>query len=227
MTLTNEQIQALFAFTEKKFVKWYDLQVELVDHLAIKIEEQMTEDKSLSFEKALGNVYEKFGLFGFAHIVKEKENELKKSNNKFLWAEIKQQFRWPNIIRSLAILGMLIILILNFHLKAVYSITISLWLIDIIFFRKFTNFFSQRKTKKHLLITQNLPFASFGISLFYFQTSFTHFFEVFTKPENYSIRQLWIFIALIFTLIIFYIASRNISFTIYAKARKLYPEAFA
>ena len=37
MTLSKEQIQQLFLFTENKFVRWYDLQVELVDHLANKI----------------------------------------------------------------------------------------------------------------------------------------------------------------------------------------------
>ena len=52
MTLSTEHIQQLFSFTEKKFVRWYDLQVELVDHLANKIEAEMAADSSLSFERA-------------------------------------------------------------------------------------------------------------------------------------------------------------------------------
>ena len=85
MTLSNEQIQQLFLFTEKKFVRWYDLQVELVDHLANKIEAEMEANSTLSFERALGNVYAGFGIFGFAQIVREKEDSLRKANNKLLW----------------------------------------------------------------------------------------------------------------------------------------------
>ena len=39
--LTDEQIAALFAFCEKHLVRHYDLQVELVDHLANAIETKM------------------------------------------------------------------------------------------------------------------------------------------------------------------------------------------
>ena len=38
MELTKEQIQDLFLFTQKKMVHYYDLQIEIVDHLAEKIE---------------------------------------------------------------------------------------------------------------------------------------------------------------------------------------------
>lgn len=38
MQLTKEQIQSLFTFTKQHFVEWYDLQCELVDHLANDIE---------------------------------------------------------------------------------------------------------------------------------------------------------------------------------------------
>ena len=55
MALSKEQIQQLFSFTEKKFVRWYDLQAELVDHLANKIEAEMAADVSLTFERALNN----------------------------------------------------------------------------------------------------------------------------------------------------------------------------
>jgi hypothetical protein len=44
MTLNQEQIEALFRFCEKKSVRYYDLQVELVDHLAERIEEEMKAD---------------------------------------------------------------------------------------------------------------------------------------------------------------------------------------
>ncbi len=34
MQLTKDQIQNLYKFTKQHYVEWYDLQSELVDHLA-------------------------------------------------------------------------------------------------------------------------------------------------------------------------------------------------
>lgn len=38
MKLSAQQIDQLYAFTRQHFVEWYDLQSELVDHLANAIE---------------------------------------------------------------------------------------------------------------------------------------------------------------------------------------------
>ncbi|MDO5969467.1 hypothetical protein Q4Q35_06575 [Flavivirga aquimarina] len=38
--LTELQINKLYAFTKKRYVEWYDVQIELVDHLANGIESQ-------------------------------------------------------------------------------------------------------------------------------------------------------------------------------------------
>ena len=48
MKLTNQQIEQLFTFTRQHYVEYYDLQSELVDHLANAIEEQWKE-KSQTF----------------------------------------------------------------------------------------------------------------------------------------------------------------------------------
>jgi hypothetical protein len=40
MQLTTSQIDQLFTFTRQHYVEWYDLQSELVDHLANSIEAQ-------------------------------------------------------------------------------------------------------------------------------------------------------------------------------------------
>lgn len=39
MELTTKNIEQLYKFTKDHFVDWYDLQTELVDHLANDIEE--------------------------------------------------------------------------------------------------------------------------------------------------------------------------------------------
>ncbi|MDB0600598.1 hypothetical protein [Tenacibaculum maritimum] len=52
MKLTNNEIKALYKFTQEHYVAYYDVQVELVDHLANDIEKIWERSPSLSFEKA-------------------------------------------------------------------------------------------------------------------------------------------------------------------------------
>lgn len=95
--LSEEQIGVLFAFCEKKFVRWYDVQVELVDHLAHAIEDRMAKDPSLGFETALRNVYEGFGIFGFSRIVSERMERVYQMHRKTYYGRLKSHFRWPKI----------------------------------------------------------------------------------------------------------------------------------
>ncbi|RYE01663.1 MAG: hypothetical protein EOP50_01620 [Sphingobacteriales bacterium] len=102
MQLSPEQIETLFAFTRKKYVHWYDLQAELVDHLASRIEEECSKDSTLRFEAALRNVYAGFGLFGFAHIVQEKESQLRRSSRKLWWRTFRAYFGLPHVVLVVA-----------------------------------------------------------------------------------------------------------------------------
>ena len=60
MTLSKEQIENLYAFTRKHFVEYYDLQTELVDHMANDIEVILEKDSSLNFEQAREKAFKKF-----------------------------------------------------------------------------------------------------------------------------------------------------------------------
>jgi hypothetical protein len=224
MTLTNEQIQALFTFTEKKFVKWYDLQVELVDHLANKIEELMSEDKSLSFERALGNVYDKFGLFGFAHIVQEKENELHKRNKKLLLLEMKNQFNWPNVLRSLAILAVISTAIININVEIVAYLILILLLVDFCIFR--ISRWRKSRKQKPLLMTQILP--SFNFSSFLYTQFLLFYLNDFYK-EGFELSSVYkiTLIALLFVGYIWVFSSKSLELQMINKAKKLYPVAFS
>lgn len=107
MQLSTEQVQTLFSFTEKKGVPWYDLQVELVDHLACRIEEKMEADKSLQFGAVLEKAYKEFGLFGFGKIVQEKQSRLQRAARKLWWKELREFFTWPRIALLLLIVSAL------------------------------------------------------------------------------------------------------------------------
>ena len=70
--LSKEQIDELFKFVKSKYVRYIDLQYELVDHLASAIEVEMEQDKNLTFSAALSKVYARFPVTGFTHFVAQK-----------------------------------------------------------------------------------------------------------------------------------------------------------
>ncbi|MEO6813648.1 MAG: hypothetical protein ABI172_06930 [Ginsengibacter sp.] len=96
--ITEEQIESLFTFCKKHFVKYYDVQVELVDHLANAIEEEMQMNPEITFEKALEKVHQSFGVMGFAPLVAEKQKFAEKQSRKLFWGLLKKQFGWPKIL---------------------------------------------------------------------------------------------------------------------------------
>ena len=96
--LTTEQIDVLFIFTKKHLVEHYDVQVELVDHLANAIEAQWKTNPNISFEDALQIEFKKFGVFGFTSLVEQKQRELIKYYNKMLWREVLKFVSIPKVV---------------------------------------------------------------------------------------------------------------------------------
>lgn len=73
--LSEDQIQYLFTFCKRHYVRYFDVQMELVDHLANAVELKMKTDPKISFDCALEKVYRSFGVMGFSTIVREKEKQ--------------------------------------------------------------------------------------------------------------------------------------------------------
>lgn len=88
-------------------VPWYDLQIEIVDHLATNIEEEIAADSKLTFDLALEKVYNGFGIFGFAKIVQERQIHLAKMAKKRWWNEFLNLFMWPNAVLLVLIISLI------------------------------------------------------------------------------------------------------------------------
>lgn len=101
--LTEEQITKLFAFCRKKEIYAYDLQIEIVDHLASSIEEQWQENPELSFGWALKNATQKFGKNGLKHLEHKIRRQLHRNFNLILWKYFLQYFRWPKLVITVAL----------------------------------------------------------------------------------------------------------------------------
>ena len=96
--ISDTQISQLYKFTRSHYVEWYDLQTELVDHLANGIEMQWVEEPNLAFESALNHEFKKFGIYGFSDLIEQKSLALSKYYRKEIYRYFKDFFRLPKII---------------------------------------------------------------------------------------------------------------------------------
>jgi hypothetical protein len=124
--LTQEQIDNLFELCEFQNVYYYDVQIELVDHLASAIEAIWEIHPEMSFAEAVFQVCEQFGVdpcfnaayqsllppisgdhfkgeSGFEVIKESKEKELRRKYDHLQWKYIGEFFQLPKIILTLAI----------------------------------------------------------------------------------------------------------------------------
>jgi len=101
--LTKEQVEVLYNFCENEEVFAYDLQVEIVDHLATSIEDQWKSNPEITFEDAVENLYSKFGLKEFRELEKQMARQLKRKFNLILWRYFLEFFKLPKIIVSVVL----------------------------------------------------------------------------------------------------------------------------
>ncbi len=101
MKITPDQIQELFKFTRAHYVEYYDLQLELVDHLANGIEEQWQEKPALNFEEAKNREFKKFGVFGFEDVIIQRRKAMSKRYRGIIWRHFKDWWSLPKIIATL------------------------------------------------------------------------------------------------------------------------------
>ncbi len=131
MKLTPEHIDQLYKFTRTHYVEWYDLQTELVDHLANDIEDIWEKDPNLNFDQAKNMAFKKFGIFGFHDVIKDKSNAVSKRYRKLLWQIFKDYFKPPKIIITLLI-TIIIFSLLNLTAYKTTILITAFWIIFII-----------------------------------------------------------------------------------------------
>lgn len=139
MKLTTEHINQLYKFTRAHFVEWYDLQTELVDHLANDIEHIWEKEPNLSFDQAKNKAFKKFGIFGFQDVITDKSKAVNKRYWKAFWNIFKDYFKLPKILQLfLVTLIIFIIADLTEYKTTVFIITFwTIFIIPIIFFFKY------------------------------------------------------------------------------------------
>lgn len=108
--LTEKQIQQIHLFVKQHYVEHYDVELELVDHLANGIEQQWVIDSNITFDNALQIEFKKFGIFGFSDIIEEKTKRLTWSYIKLMFKALLGFFTFPRIVLTAALFSLLFLI---------------------------------------------------------------------------------------------------------------------
>lgn len=153
-TVTPEETKKLFEFCHRHFVYHYDLQVELVDHLASAIEEKWKTNPDLSFNEALNSTFKKFGIYGFGKIKNQKKRELRRKYNHLLWRYFIEFYRWPKILSTFVLTFALFFMfqLVENTMLIVYAYLSAITVFVIVYFFTLYKKFKIKSRKKFMLI---------------------------------------------------------------------------
>lgn len=104
MKLTEEQITYIENYIKSFDIKYYEVYMEILDHMILSVEAILEENTEISFEDAVVQAKnEGFGKKGFKGMMDEKiklaQNQARRQNNKM----IKEYFTFPKIVMTLSV----------------------------------------------------------------------------------------------------------------------------
>lgn len=150
--LTEENINQLYKFTRQHFVYHYDVQTELVDHLANDIEQIWVAQPHLTFKQARDVSFKKFGVFGFMDVVEQKQKAMYKRYWKILWRFVKEWFTFPKaVITSLLFMILFMILQNKYAFEILLISFLCLSVYDIFLLIKYRKQRKKKPEKRWLL----------------------------------------------------------------------------
>jgi lysylphosphatidylglycerol synthetase-like protein (DUF2156 family) len=221
--LTDIEIEKLFVFTKKHYVDYYDLQLELVDHLSNGIEAQWQENATLSFNDALQKEFKKFGIFGFTDLVDERRAKMCKRYNKLILTILKTYITLPKVIVSV-MLFLATYLVLSFVPYNNYIVIVLFVVPFLIMFYKTIAYRVQRKkaikVKNRIWMFEEI-ITSYGDKVFLIQI-LIQFPQSLSKPifwQNILGSSLGLF-TVSFLLVLFLLVVYIIIYVIPSKAKE-------
>lgn len=201
MKLTETQIQALYKFTRQHYVYHYDVQSELVDHLANDIEQIWVAEPHLSFEQARDKSFKKFGVFGFMDFIESKQKQMNKRYWKIIWRFMKEWFAIPKVILTLFIfISIFLLLRIPFADYIILGLLVCAMIVELIAVYKIRKKKKKNKEKTFLLEAM-IRTSKNGYSGLIFVNIFNFANLTRTDFSQYSIY-IQIGFAIVFTLLI-------------------------
>ena len=143
-TLTKEQISRLYQFTSRYFLEYYDLQTELVDHLANGIAQARIENPALSFERALRLEFRKFGISGFHKVIENHRESMNRRYLNIILEYFKTYFKLPMFLMTLTFILIYISLLPSVLGQFLYYLVVAtVW--SVFLFRMSKTWFFRKK----------------------------------------------------------------------------------
>lgn len=163
--VSSEEIKKLYQFTRKHYVEYYDLQTELVDHLANGMEEHWRENPNLSFDENLKLEFKKFGVFGFSDVVAKRKSAMEKKYWKLVGKEIKLELIKPKTLFFVLLFMVASVFTIQFVSPhwAFYGLMFLLLIISAVFFFKISaKNRKRRKNKKKIYLLEEIIMKAEG-----------------------------------------------------------------
>ncbi len=101
--LTQEQVKKLFALCEKYEVYDYDVQIEIVDHLASAIENKWEQNPKLGFGWALKQSFNNLDWRAFRKLESRLSRQMRLKFSRLLWKYFIEYFKLPKILISISL----------------------------------------------------------------------------------------------------------------------------
>ncbi len=227
--ITEAQYESLYAFCRRHYVQYYDVQIELVDHLSEAIEEKMKANPKLSFEQALDNVYAGFGIKGFADIVATRMQMVGEKCRKQKWQLFFSYFTVPKIAMTVCIYAALLLvgkfLTQDYYRGIFLSVLgVAIFIFEIIHTIQASKLFKSQK--KEMIYTSG-RLSGILSSGFFLQIFFsTRAFDL-LSPNQVKFIPFAIVSLILLIIFISILAHRDFIKQLYNSAIKQYPNAFA
>lgn len=226
MRLTHTHIEQLFKFTRKHYVYHYDVQSELVDHLANDIEDIWLAQPKLSFEDARDTSFKKFGIFGFMDVIEAKQKQMNKRYSKILWRFFKEWFTVPKVVITAGIfIAIFLVLRIQFSEYVLMGVFLGLIIYDMVslFKKRKRQKKKEKKNEKIFLLEAMIGTSRNGFT----GLALVNLFNCInlSKVSFSSLDNLWLlFVSLLatFVIILFYV----ITYVIPEKSEQLLQESY-
>lgn len=226
MKLTENQIDELYKFTRQHYVYHYDVQSELVDHLANDIEQIWIENPNLSFDDTRDKSFKKFGIFGFMDVIDAKQKQMNKRYWKIILRFAKEWFTVPKIIITIGVFFVFFMLLQIQYSEYIFLATLLILLtleMRMIYLVRKSQKEKDTKKEKIFLLESMIGGAKNGFTGFTFINLFNTI--QLTKFNFSELNMYWVLIiSVVLTLlcILFYVSS----YIIPQKAEELLQETY-
>lgn len=126
MKLSPDRITTLKKLISYKGYPEIDLQYEILDHVACKVEVLLEENPSLAIDDAFRKVHGEFGIFGFSDLAESYTKSIEKRYRRYFWEEFKMLFISYRIIFPIIVSFILYWLSINSKLFE-KQVSLPLW----------------------------------------------------------------------------------------------------